>query len=66
MKLNEKITNAILAKREEIGMSRYELAKKSGLTYQRLMDIEKGDGMTIKTLEAIFDILNLEIVIRDK
>lgn len=66
MKLNEKITNAILAKREEIGMSRYELAKKSKLTYQRLMDIEKGDGMTIKTLEAIFDILNLEIVIRDK
>lgn len=66
MKINEQITNSILAKREEIGMSRYELAKKSGLTYQRLTDIEKGGSMTIKTVEALFEVLGLEIIIRDK
>ena len=66
MELNEKITNAILAKREEVGMSRYELAKKSGLTYQRLTDIEKGGSMTIKTVESLFEVLGLELIIRDK
>lgn len=66
MELSEKIKNAILAKREIIGMSRYELAKKSGLTYQRLTDIEKGKSMTVKTVEALFDVLELEIIIRDK
>lgn len=66
MELSEKIKNAILAKRVIIGMSRYELAKKSGLTYQRLTDIEKGKSMTVKTVEALFDVLELEIIIRDK
>lgn len=66
MGINEQITNSILAKREEIGMSRYELAKKSGLTYQRLTDIEKGGSMTIKTVEALFEVLGLELIIRDK
>lgn len=47
-------------------MSRYELAKKSGLTYQRLTDIEKGNGTSIKTLEKLFDVLGLEIIIRDR
>lgn len=66
MELNERITKAIVERREELGMSRYELAKRTGITYNRLMNIEKGDGMTIKSVDILFDALGLEFIIRNK
>lgn len=67
MKVQEKIAKAIVTKREELGMSRYELEKRTGIAYNHLTKIEKGEtNVTMRILDKLLDVLNLEIIVVDK
>ena len=51
----------------ESGLSRYEIAKKTGVSQSVLSRFMSGEtGMTLATLERIAPLLGLEIVIRKR
>lgn len=66
MELQEYIGNIIRQRKEELGLSRYELERRTGITYQQLMNIEKGKSTSTRLLSKLFDSLDLELRIFDK
>lgn len=66
MSLQEYIGEAVKEKKKELGFSRYELERRSGVSYVQILNIERGESTTTRILEKLFDVLGLEIIIRDK
>lgn len=66
MGLSEYIGKIIKSKKEELGLSRYELERRSGISYNQIMNIERGESTTTRVLDKLFDLLGLEVIIRDK
>lgn len=66
MELQEYIGNIIRQRKEELGLSRYELERRTGITYQQLINIEKGKSTSTRLLSKLFDALDLELRIFDK
>ena len=66
MELQEYIGYAIRQRKEELGMSKYELEKRTGITYNQLMNIERGKSTSTRLLSKIFEALDLEISINVK
>jgi transcriptional regulator with XRE-family HTH domain len=62
---NEKrIGLRIRQERINAGISKCELARKSGLTYATINNVEKGTCITLTTLEKICDVLGLKITLK--
>lgn len=51
---------------QEMGMTRYKLAQRTGISYNRLMDIERGDSTSTRLLEEILNALDLDVKIISK
>lgn len=66
MNLQEYIGEAVKEKKKELGFSRYELERRSGISYNQIMNIERGESTTTRILDKLFDLLGLEVIIRDK
>lgn len=66
MNLQEYIGNIIKNRKEELGISRYELERRSGISYVQLLNIERGESTTTRILGKLFDVLGLEMVIKNK
>ena len=66
MNLQEYIGNVVKDRKEELGISRYELERRSGISYVQLLNIERGESTTTRILSKLFDVLGLEIVIKNK
>lgn len=66
MNLQEYIGNVVKNRKEELGISRYELERRSGISYVQLLNIERGESTTTRILSKLFDVLGLEIVIKNK
>lgn len=66
MELQKYIGYVIRQRKEELGLSRYELEKRTGITYNQFMDIERGKSTSTRLLSKIFEALDLEISINEK
>lgn len=66
MELQEYIGEVIRQRKEELGLSRYEIQRRTGITYVQLMNIEKGQSTTTRLLSKLFDELGLEIKVKAK
>ena len=53
--------NKIKQIREQKGLSRYKVAKVSGVWYKNLIDIENGKDVTLSTLRKIAAAMNCEV-----
>ena len=65
MELNEYISKKIKERRVELNISRYKLMCDTGITYQQLINIEKGQSTSTRLLSKIFDVLQLEIQLKN-
>lgn len=66
MELQEYIGNIIRQRKEELGLSRYELERRTGITYNQLLNIERGKSTSTRLLSKILDALDLELSINAK
>jgi len=60
MRINRKITQERMRQK----MSKCELARRTGLTYQTINNIEKGKVAKLDSLEKIFNALGLELIVK--
>jgi DNA-binding XRE family transcriptional regulator len=58
--------NSLKSYREEVLISRTELARKAGLSVQTIEHIEKGEGCRLETRRKIILALDLELSEKDK
>lgn len=58
------IGEVIAEKRKELGLSQKEVAERAGLTYQSILNAEKGKSCTVKTIKKICSTLGLSIEIK--
>lgn len=63
MELEKYISEAIKRRKNELGMSRYKIAKQTGISYRHLLNVEAGTNITIKALDKLLSVLNLKLVI---
>lgn len=66
MDLQKYIGEKIKRRSEELGLSRYELERRTGISYNQLMNIERGESTSTRLLSKIFEALDLEIFINVK
>ena len=66
MELQEYISETIKRRKEELGLSRYELERRTGITYTQLINIERGNSTSTRLLSKIFEALDLEFSINVK
>lgn len=66
MELQKYIGNIIKQRKEELGLSRYELVRRTGITYNQLLNIERGNSTSTRLLSKIFEALDLELSINAK
>lgn len=57
----ESIINEIFKRKEEIGMSRYKLSKKTGISEGTLRLMEENSGMTLNSFLKICNVLRLKV-----
>lgn len=66
MELQKYIGETIKQRTTELGMSRYEVERMTGISYNQLMNIEKGQSTSTRLLSNLFEKLGLEIKIKAK
>lgn len=66
MELQIYIGNVIRQRAEELGLSRYELERRTGISYNQLMNIERGKSTSTRLLSKLFEELGLEISVNVK
>lgn len=66
MELQKYIGETIKQRTTELGMSRYEVERITGISYNQLMNIEKGQSTSTRLLSNLFEKLGLEIKIKAK
>lgn len=66
MELQEYIGEVIRQRKEELGLSRRELVRRTGISEVQIMNIEKGQSTSTRLLSKIFDELGLEIKVKAK
>lgn len=66
MELQEYIGERIKRRSEELGLSRYELERRTGISYNQLMNIERGQSTSTRLLSKLFEELGLEFVVKAK
>ena len=66
MELQIYIGEVIRQRAEELGLSRYELERRTGISYNQLMNIERGKSTSTRLLSKIFEELGLEFSVNAK
>ena len=66
MELQEYIGEVIRQRKEELGLSRRELVRRTGISEVQIMNIERGQSTSTRLLSKIFDELGLEFVVKAK
>lgn len=66
MELQKYIGDIIRQRKEELCLSRYELERRTGITYTQLVNIEHGQSTSTRLLSKIFEALDLELSINVK
>lgn len=65
MELSEYISDAIVKRRAELGMSRYELERQTGISYNQLMNMENTGKTSLRLLDRVLKALKLKIVVKE-
>ena len=66
MELQEYIGEVIRQRKEELGLSRRELVRRTGISELQIINIERGQSTSTRLLSKLFDELGLEIVVKAK
>lgn len=66
MELQEYIGEVIRQRKEELGMSRRELVRRTGISELQIINIERGQSTSTRLLSKLFDELELEFVVKAK
>ena len=66
MELQEYIGEVIRQRKEELGLSRRELVRRTGISELQIINIERGQSTSTRLLSKLFDALGLEIVVKAK
>lgn len=65
MELSEYISDAIVKRRAELGMSRYELERQTGISYNQLVNMENTGKTSLRLLDRVLKALKLKIVVKE-
>lgn len=66
MELQEYIGNIIKQRKEELGLSRRELVRRTGISELQIINIERGQSTSTRLLSKLFEELGLEFVVKAK
>lgn len=66
MELQKYIGKIISKRSEEPGISRYELERRTGISYNQIMNIERGQSTSTRLLSKLFKELELEFSVNAK
>lgn len=66
MELQEYIGNIIKQRKEELGLSRRELVRRTGISELQIINIERGQSTSTRLLSKLFEELGLEIKVKAK
>ena len=66
MELQEYIGNIIRNRKEELGLSRRELVRRTGISEVQIINIERGQSTSTRLLSKLFEELGLEFVVKAK
>lgn len=66
MELQEYIGEIIRQRKEELGLSRRELVRRTGISEVQIINIERGQSTSTRLLSKIFEELGLEISVNVK
>lgn len=56
----KQIVNLITEEREKRGMNKSELARRAGITYRQLLNIENGMNCKVETIEKLLKVLEIK------
>lgn len=63
MELEEYISEVIKRRRQDVGISKHEIARRSGISYVHFINAERGMNISVKILGRILGTLGLKLVI---
>ena len=66
MELQEYIGEVIRQRKEELGLSRRELVRRTGISEVQIINIERGQSTSTRLLSILFKELGLELVVKSK
>lgn len=66
MELQEYIGNIIKQRKEELGLSRRELVRRTGISELQIINIERGQSTSTRLLSKLFEELGLEFAVKAK
>lgn len=66
MELQEYIGEVIRQRKEELGLSRRELVRRTGISELQIINIERGQSTSTRLLSKLFEELGLEFVVKAK
>lgn len=66
MELQEYIGDIIKQRKEELGLSRRELVRRTGISELQIINIERGQSTSTRLLSKLFEELGLEFVVKAK
>lgn len=66
MELQEYIGEVIRQRKEELGLSRRELVRRTGISEVQIINIERGQSTSTRLLSILFKELGLEFVVKAK
>lgn len=66
MELQEYIGEVIRQRKEELGLSRRELVRRTGISEVQIINIERGQSTSTRLLSKLFEELGLEFVVKAK
>lgn len=66
MELQEYIGEVIRQRKEELGLSRRELVRRTGISELQIINIERGQSTSTRLLSKLFEELGLEIEVKAK
>lgn len=66
MELQEYIGEIVKKRREELGINKIELERRTGISRMQLLNIENGKSTSTRLLSMLFEELGLEIKVKAK
>ena len=66
MELQEYIGEVIRQRKEELGLSRRELVRRTGISELQIINIERGQSTSTRLLSKLFEELGLEFSVNAK
>lgn len=66
MELQEYIGEVIRQQKEELGLSRRELVRRTGISELQIINIERGQSTSTRLLSKLFEELGLEFIVKAK